>query len=895
MTQVILDTRPFKTEQFQEAFDDLFVNANGRKGPLTHILDDYAISPGKGGSRFANNSDMSYFVHVLNAALIGGKAFERELLNNNRDLELLKGKIRLFFSAMVLHDINKLFEPEDYKSSLRLDIVFEKNIQEIMKITGSYLASIGPESNWLPDLKYLILITENTTADLANKIETFSDRTELEVIGRFLKLGDTVCGGIKNTDSLDIFQSIKTSLLNFYRDGMKDLHFIKLPDIPQTMVRIKFIDILTKVLTENEREIVVRMPDSVVFLGKEIDSDILSNLTSNLNKIFPLDTHEQINEYIKQSKPTNNSIKLSCFDRLDPSHDNIDRYIEVHNSKIFLWSGRDWRKEHKDFPSIAQKWGIEISSTGSTDVPRFEVKWYDKSEDDTDVTLKRDRVKLACAKRILLELDKEYEDPSDLVEINEGADLIQKKTNLSIAFVKEWKDNPKEKYSELLTDLSERLRENYHANQTPDTDTSRYINYLLGRDLIDDDLKVPKKEDVCVQCGRFSTIPFKDENSFGFKPTGGGKHKLSKLSYNEKYNGKICDLCKLENELRKKEFSNINTKSKDAISIQIFLGDFISPFNVKNAFGVIADSSKELVGVSDDKVVLRLSDRSSIQLNYYAIGFVDRPSNIIEQFQLLQRSINFVSASGLKIHISPLFNFQRIVKPIFTWVNSPGWVKELHWDNLRIDQIKDVQWHLNFLYSIASMNRRNKDIPICLHGFVRGPRGLLQIIWNLSNQAQKKRNFSALKKVENDLRIFLEKNGGKMNLEKMDKMVNYACEMVNDRPTTNNDRTWMIREAFDVYERWILKQNPDIKDIQSKIAAQLYKIATGDKYNNREKAEQASIGFAETFIEIMQLEFPKKVPRSEEKRDIVAQFALMYNMKKWGDIKERSNRGGDMQ
>jgi len=666
------------------------------------------------------------------------------------------------------------------------------------------------------------------------------------------------------------------------------------------MVRIKFIDILTEVLTENEREIVVRMPDSVVFLGKEIDSDILSNLTSNLNKIFPLDTQEQINEYIKNHGPAKNAIDLSFFKRLDPSPDNIDRYIEVHNSGIFLWSGSEWRKEHKNFPSIAKEWGIEISNTSSTDVPKFEVKWYDKSEDDTDVTLKRDRVKLACAKRILLELE-EYKDPSDLVEINEGADfsdlveinegagLIQKKTNLSIAFVKKWKNNPKAKYFKLLKDLSNKLSEKFPKN----TDTSRYINYLLGRDLIDDVPKVPKKEDMCIQCGRFSTISFKDGNSFGFKPTAGGKHKLSKMSYNEKYNGKICDLCKLENELRNREFSNINTKSKDAISIQIFLGDFISPFNVKNAFGVIADSSKELVGVSDDKVVLRLSDRSSIQLNYYAIGFVDRPSNIIEQFQLLQRSINFVSASGLKIHISPLFNFQRIVKPIFTWVNSPGWVKELHWDNLRIDQIKDVQWHLNFLYSIAGMNRRNKDIPICLHGFARGPRGLLQIIWN---QAQKKRNFSALEKVENDLRIFLEKNGGKMNLEKMDKMVNYACEMVKDRPTTNNDRTWMIREAFDVYERWILKQNPDIKDIQSKIAAQLYKIATGDKDYNREKAEQASIGFAETFIEIMQLEFPKKVPRSEEKRDIVAQFALMYEMKKKeGYIKERSNRGGDMQ
>ena len=73
----------FKTKVFQRAFNELFktdqrdVGTVKRKGPLAYILNEYPTVPAKGGSTkpFSDWSDQTYFIHVLNGAVIAGREF----------------------------------------------------------------------------------------------------------------------------------------------------------------------------------------------------------------------------------------------------------------------------------------------------------------------------------------------------------------------------------------------------------------------------------------------------------------------------------------------------------------------------------------------------------------------------------------------------------------------------------------------------------------------------------------------------------------------------------------------------------------------------------------------------------------------------------------------------
>ncbi len=112
----------FRTEEFKDLFWELMkVSDNPSEdvvknfGPLANILQNHTITPAKGGSKkpLSEWSDMTYFIHVMNGCLISGRLLEKELLERSGGEIPVKfeGLIRLFFSAVVMHDANKLFNP----------------------------------------------------------------------------------------------------------------------------------------------------------------------------------------------------------------------------------------------------------------------------------------------------------------------------------------------------------------------------------------------------------------------------------------------------------------------------------------------------------------------------------------------------------------------------------------------------------------------------------------------------------------------------------------------------------------------------------------------------------------------------------------------------------------
>lgn len=902
--KVIAPRQIFEKPGFDECFTELFTMSDGKIGPLGYIFRNFPLAVGKGGATYLTGTgkdepDMSYFVHVLNASIIAGRMLERDMISERKDIDKLKNKIRLFFSAIVLHDINKLFVPNNGSRAWRLDLVFDEHRPDILKIEGAYMETLGEPSGWLNDLKYLIMITEERTRELAGSVSTTLPRPELEEIGRYLKLGDQVSSGTGGTDSFEIYCHIKEKLSSFDSSsgsdisGMK-LQFIKIPNIPQTLLRLKFIDEVADELIESEREIVVRTPDSIVFYGNSINKEFVERLSERVRvHIYGVSPDTR---YLKGFPPGSNKIPFEWAKSVDPSPEVADRYIDLFYSRLLLWSGKKWRESHPNFPStIFSRWGIEIETIKGPEI-KFRVKSFGDSSDDPDIALKKLLAQIAAAKRMLLELENgeiDRNEEPEASEFNDGADAIQKKTNISLAYAGRWKGCPeeecKEEYNQLLGKLSEQIRNKYPLRQD---DIAQDVRYMLGWGFPDTDeklLNIPDKTEMCFQCGRASKESLTDDNSFGFKATSGGGRKLTKLSYNEKYNSRICNLCSLENRLRKGEFKDVlDPKRKEALAIQIFLGDFITTVDLSQIISAMDEDTKKKF---DDDLNVKLSEREKMQLNYHALGFLNKFPDIKSQFFLLRRMLDLVSTTGFKIHLTPLFNSERILKPMFTWENAPGWVKELHWDSIRIDKVKDVKRELEFLYFVAKMRRGADDVPDVVNARVRNPGSVILKMWEYNaGRKQDEKNKKTWKKLssleEEEMYYFLEKYAELLNMNEMEKMVEAACKMVNKPPETNNDDKWMIDAAFEVYERGVAEKRDSFDRVKG-IAGRLREKALRDSTNIRKDVETGAQEFADSFVELVKNGYGGRVPRSESRRDITAEFALLYHSKKWGNMKKK--------
>ncbi|MEM0136361.1 MAG: hypothetical protein QXU18_14240, partial [Thermoplasmatales archaeon] len=815
----------FTDATFRKCFDDLFSVSEGLLAPLSYITRNFPLAVGKGGALYLTRTgkdvpDMSYLVHVLNACIIGGRMFEKDVISRKKESKLLEKQIRLFFSAMVLHDINKLFTPNETEAAQRLDRVFDTSKDRIIKMVGGYLDLIGPPENWLNDLKYLIMITEERTRELAGSVKTSFNRQELEEIGRYLKLGDQVSSGTGGTDSLELFLHVKEKFASFdlYRgeEYASSLHFIKLPNIPQTLLRLKFIDVLTEELLprDGSRNIIIRTPDSIIYYGNPIDSTFIGTLTDKYRKAVygANDVENNQIRILKSYPPGSNKISFEWARYLKPSQNTLDKYIELFYNRVLLWSKESWRSSHPDFPSLCfSKWGIEIESS-SNSPPRFSVKRYDDAADDPDILDKKILVKIAAAKRILLELalSSNKIPSSEISALVADADAIQRKTVEALAYAGSWRDKSNEErvkeYNSLLEELGRLIEGKYPLRE--DT-SSEEVRYLLGQTLPDPEdpsLRVPDKRYACIQCGRYSKETLKEDRAFGFNPTAGGGRKLTRLVYSDDLNGRICNLCRTENRLRKEEFKDTLKQNKAALAVQIFLGDFITPVDISQ---IILSLNEDIRSEIDDNLTLKLSEREKMQINYHALGFISRPHGsenvpqISSEFYLLRRLLELISGTGFKIHITPLFNSERILNPIFTWENSPGWVKELHWDSIRIDQVEDTLKEIKFLYDVAKIGRGTKDLPDVIAARLRGPGGLLRKMWEYNVRSGKKNLLIRSKEVKEEFGRFCMIHAELLNMKEIERMVEAVSKMVYKPPETNNDDRWAIQRAFEVYERGV--------------------------------------------------------------------------------------------
>jgi hypothetical protein len=138
-------------------------------------------------------------------------------------------------------------------------------------------------------------------------------------------------------------------------------------------------------------------------------------------------------------------------------------------------------------------------------------------------------------------------------------------------------------------------------------------------------------------------------------------------------------------------------------------------------------------------------------------------------------------------------------------------------------------------------------------------------------------------KVKEGVEWYMEKYEKEINKAGMEKVVDEACGVSTKGPISNNDNTWIIREAMKVYLKY--PKNSD-KDLKEKIAGKIWDYANRQKYSGKE-TQMHCLGFSDAFVDLMRSEFKQRIPGNDYRKDLISQFALMYNIEKWKRIKNR--------
>jgi len=670
--------------------------------------------------------------------------------------------------------------------------------------------------------------------------------------------------------------------------------------MPQSLMMAKLLETARNSIRKS-RYIIAETPNGIIYSGRELTAEEMQGI----KREFVVSLEKGLVEDVLGSyAPSNNSIRLEFARDIPPSLETVKIYVEKFNGKLLLWSGKGWKSTHSDFDIKARKFGIPLSSRKSEGDISFFMELPEKSEELEDTNNMRTRTLglIACARRVYYQcFDNKIPESAAEIEFlssNFGqeygsksgyVDQIQLKTLLAVSYASMFHDltytELMEKYQETLVSLSNELKRLFPSQQSPDY--GKFFDYSNGELDIPE---VPDKSNMCIQCGKPGDFPLKDQYAFGYKATSGGGRKISVLKYDEnKFNGKICLTCAKENSMRRAEIG----KESEALCIRINLADYVVPLNLNrliDSFGVHSNEGRGYtieLGDAGEHAIIYLNKRTKKQLEYHTVMFVTKPKKTKDEFSTLYGLIRLVMSRGVKIKVSPLFSSEDFFVQMFVWENAPYWVRNLGMADIRIDKIPDVKKELDLIYSISKLNFGYDGVlTFIIENITRSRRGLFYATWRNMLSGGTEKIWSKMTSVKKGMEWYMEKYRNELKTGKMQEIVNEACGIMSSGPRSSNDHTWMIRTALDVYSRNIRRDDKEIEEI---ISGRIWEIAKRDKYA-RDDIRDHCTRFSTLVVGTLREEFKNRIPAYENKKDIIAQFAIMYNITKWGSFKKS---GGD--
>ena len=874
----------FKSKEFNQAFHDLFSDS----GPMTYIIRNYPLMPAKGGTKWPQYKDTTYMVHVINTAYIGGLILENKLKERNVKLENYTEYIKLFFASAILHDFNKLMPnniwmPRDY-----LELLNNKK-QAILKIYSPYIRG---DENIFEEIEYIILNVENQSKDIVNNFNIEEDKKKILML-----LADTISDGDKISSKMslesDDFSIGYTILDDLKNNGLVNVSIMDFQPAHQSLLRNYIMRYTCDYFKDDA---IIKSPNWII-LNREIGNEEKIKLKAYLiDKLKPLTS--DYNKIASNYRPSSNQINTTFADEINVTPEFLIVFMNLWGSALLLYQKLDKLNQAFHISDMFKLWGFDVSKDGK-------IKYVEDNDNaiDEDINLKSTYVKTAILRRIELDnvtsvnIENEIQLLQDSGIDVKAIDTITFKTIISAAYCYINKEHIKSTFQDTITRVSSILNQNAVKR-----DDSSIYSSLIDR-ILSDEIIINKdirgKEENCIQCGEyFNNMNLTRINSFGINATSGTGLKVSVLEYSDRYNGKICSLCTLENKIRTQNYSKTST-----LCIQTYIGDYIPFIDISDilqnyeSLRVANNSEESYKGISQNYLI-KLSNKLSIPIiNYHNITFLDigdkdPRKSIISQFYFLRDLIKIISETGIKLKISTMFESEDTFYYTFKWESAPSWIRDYGLDELRIDQIIYAQYFLDMLGKLAQLDRGYKDIPSVISKLEQQKMNIYQIIWN--SATKKPSLMFRIGEIMRNIKQFEVVNIEEREREDMEELVDISLPIdKNAKMKSNSDYSWIIRTAFTVYERNSRdkkgKINNDKLDIEQKIAGILNETANRRNCQSSKEVQDACLSFAQKFMEIMESTY-NGMPSQSIKRDIIAQFALLYNIEKWNKIKEYASR-----
>ncbi len=900
LNEIIIRRDLFRNVTFQENFKSLFEE----DGILNQIYRKYPIAAAKGGSNFQQYRDTTYFNHALNVSYIAGLILENDLMNRDVSINNYDVNVKLLFSASVLHDINKLIEKGKYKAE-EYDRLLKENSQMIAKLISPYFKGVGHDK--LLELKekldYIILSVENQTKYYTGTID-IKDKKDLNYLAEKISFADKISSQMSSgADKLTVIKNINEKLNEKFHSSGFRTNVIWFNHVPQLLARNHIMSKAEKLLKD---KILLKSPDAFIVWGdvdlEDLKREILSEFLSS-NK----DKSAIERAVIELIKPNNNGITTSFSEVVSVDEAFLEKYMDHWGEKLLLYEKmRDYdRKYH--ITSILKNWGYRINDNTK------KIEYIKAEKDRTDVDLYRASLMVKTAILTLMQmaleddtkyLNQEYKLWEDNgVPIRTDISLIMRRTLIALAFSYNNRSRIEDVYNKIIKRVASLLKTN-----------NRPLVEVAIRELMDRVLPTrgralykkepPSKEGVCIQCGgTFETTELKKKWVFGYKATAGTGLKVSSTD-SEMYKGSICRLCIFENILRTRA---VNNSSNNSICLQTYIGDFLPPINISN---VIDLTFPDLVSHEDhhnegESIKIKIGRKKIDIFDHHTVSFlgVDKenyPDNMREEYTLIKSILNIIRKTGIKFKISSMFISETPFISMFLWDNPPAWIKHFSLNNVRIDQIDRSFYILDLIGRISRLEKGEKSIPGIISKLMRNKYNIYLLLWEgftknntrgsvfSKSRSRKLRNMLEGDEEWKGIRMFEEAYINMEERSEMDRLVEKALNIVFQNPETNNEHTWIIRLALSVYERGyrLAKKTGNFDDLKEKIAGRLWEVAkrtnmsNGIKNGGGQKTQQSVIDFSNAFVDFLNNIFDG-LPDQETRRDIISQFALLYNIKKW--------------
>lgn len=851
-------------EVLDEFFDTLGFN----------LLEKTLLLPAKGGkysfSKKKNRtySDMPYWIHILNGLMSAFLLIDKDkILNESFESNAIYAKV--FITAFVFHDANKLIEGKTLEQVLREDF------NELLE--SFEVSSFFPEyQDYIEDMKWLVLNTENgTTPHAFGEISPSLPEPLLDILKVYMSFADGISA--KEVHRTYDLYKILQDLIKKKRLPELEIHYLEI----SKNIYMGLSNAVYKTLEQELSEkIIFRLRDGFIYIGQKYevnDEKISEEIINDFNEAEAADiAKNEIGGQFFQSISLNffktRKIKKEKFIKI------LDEFIKLKSNSFF-----------KNFEDTS--YYQEISS----DLPSVEYSNDDQlyiKEDIYDALIEdeKDIWRLLTIIRIValsFNTEKEFENEIQNInkleqtkKVNEMIEKGEKSVILHLLYLKKIISADKVKKSlDVLLDKVIKVGQLDYVDEYSNQQKLNLQNFIKTfvshkfEDIYLNNEQKLKKKQICLICGNHANSELKDvsQNTFIITARNPTNKSITSIKNSKNY---ICDLCELDNKFLLKFFGKL--RNADSI-LYVDLYDYVFNFNYSQILKWIEKRIilKEVAAVkhrldeSEKKLYINLSANDEFALgSHFKFMYYPYGKDLKSQIYSTQKLLKLIKYTGMKVLVSPIYTPYSQHNEMFAVLSTKNTLKRFGLDKVRIHEIHDALNKVNLLFQLQ------EDITSIIE-LSKTPESIFWII--------KKNDLSISK--EDLFNLFL-KNIDMTNTKELSVYLTNVHRL--EYNSTSHEETEVIRKSLDILKDYSFHEK-SLENTKEAIAGILYK-----KFKNVKDIHKLSKDFSQCLVDkIYKEEWNQVLPNPKELKYWIAQFAYLYkesSEESWEKIRNNKSK-----